>query len=134
MSDDLVDFSDILPTIADITGADLPNVKLDGRSFWPQCQAKKGNPREWIFQYYYPKYKAAAAKHGQGMNKNEIVWAQNQHFKLYRDGTLFTVKDRYEKTPLKNGANKKADQTRKLLQAAIDSMPIKAAKLSGGKK
>jgi len=132
--DDLVDFSDMLPTIADITGADLPNVKLDGRSFWPQCQSKKGNPREWIYQYYYPKYRAAAAKHGQGMNKNEIVWVQNQHFKLYRDGTLYAVKDRYEKTPLGTGANKKVDQTRKLLQAAIDSMPNKAAKLSGGKK
>ena len=132
--DDLVDFSDVLPTIADITGADLPNVKLDGRSFWPQCQGNKGNPRQWIFQYYYPKYRPAAAKHGQGMNKNEIVWAQNQHFKLYRDGMLYAVKDRYEKTPLKTGANKKADQTRKILQAAINSMPNKAAKLSGGKK
>ena len=132
--DDLVDFSDMLPTIADITGADLPNVKLDGRSFWPQCQGKKGNPRQWIFQYYYPKYRPASAKHGQGMNKNEIVWAQNQHFKLYRDGTLYAVKDRYEKTPLKTGAKKKADQARKILQAAIDSMPNKAAKLSGGKK
>ena len=134
VSDDLVDFSDMLPTIADITCADLPNVKLDGRSFWPQCQGKKGNPRQWIFQYYYPKYRAAAAKHGQGVNKNEIVWAQNQHFKLYRNGTLYAVKDRYEKTPLKIGANKKAGQTRKILQAAIDSMPNKAAKLSGGKK
>ena len=132
--DDLVDFSDMLPTIADITEADLPNVKLDGRSFWPQCQGKKGNSRQWIFQYYYPKYRPAAAKHGQGMNKNEIVWAQNQYFKLYRDGTLYAVKDRSEKTPLKTGANKKADQTRKILQAAINSMPNKAAKLSGGKK
>ena len=33
VSDDLVDFSDVLPTIADITGAKLPEVKLDGRSF-----------------------------------------------------------------------------------------------------
>ena len=134
VSDDLVDFSDMLPTIADLTGADLPNVKLDGRSFWPQCQGKKGNPREWIYQYYYPKYKTAAAKHGQGVNKNEIVWAQNQKFKLYRDGTLYTVKDRHENTPLKTGKNARADQARKLLQAAIDSMPQKAAKLSAGKK
>ncbi len=134
VSDDLVDFSDLLPTIADLTGADLPNVKLDGRSFWPQCRGKKGNPREWIYQYYYPKYKAAAVKHGQGVNKNEIVWAQNQKFKLYGDGTLYTLKDRHENSPLKNGENSAADQARKLLQAAIDSMPKKAAKLSAGKK
>ena len=134
VSNDLVDFSDLLPTLADLAGADLPNVKLDGRSFWPQCQGKKGNPREWIYQYYYPKYKVAAARHGQGVNNNEIVWAQNQKFKLYGDGTLYTVKDRQENSPLKNGENSAADQARKLLQAAIDSMPKKAAKLSAGKK
>jgi len=44
------------------------------------------------------------------------------------------VKDRYEKTPLKVGANIKADEARQLLQSAIESMPKKAVKLSGGKK
>ena len=52
----------------------------------------------------------------------------------YGDGTLYTVKDRHENSPLKNGENSAADQARKLLQAAIDSMPKKAAKLSAGKK
>ena len=134
VSDDLVDFSDVLPTIADITGAELPKVKLDGRSFWPQCQGKKGNPRKYIFQYYYPKYKPAADKHGQGVNKQEIIWAQNQRHKLYRDGTLYRMLDRYEKTPLKPGGNARADRDRKLLQEALDSMPAKAAKLSPNKK
>jgi len=134
VSNDLVDFSDVLPTIADITDAKLPNVKLDGRSFWPQCQGKKGDPRKYIFQYYYPKYKPAAAKHGQGVNRQEIIWAQNQRHKLYRDGTLYTVKDRYEESPLKSGQNRKADLDRKLLQGALNSMPAKAEKLSPSKK
>ena len=134
VSNDLVDFSDMLPTIADITGAELPKVKLDGRSFWPQCQGKKGNPRKYIFQYYYPKYKPAADKHGQGVNKQEIIWAQNQRHKLYRDGSLYTVLDRYEKTLLNPGENVQVDRDRKLLQEALDSMPDKAAKLSPNKK
>jgi arylsulfatase A len=134
VSNDLVDFSDILPTIADITGAELPKVKLDGRSFWSQCQGKKGNPRKFIFQYYYPKYKPAADKHGQGVNKQEIIWAQNQRHKLYRDGSLYTVLDRYEKTLLNPGENVQVDRDRKLLQEALDSMPDKAAKLSPNKK
>ncbi|RZO12437.1 MAG: arylsulfatase A [Verrucomicrobiaceae bacterium] len=134
VSDDLVDFSDVLPTIADITGAKLPEVKLDGRSFWPQCLGTKGNPRDFIFQYYYPKYKPAAAKHGQGVNDQEIIWAQNQRHKLYRDGTLYAVIDRYEKTPLSPGVSTQADKDRDLLQRALDSMPLKAAKLSLGKK
>ena len=134
VSDDLVDFSDVLPTIADITGAKLPEVKLDGRSFWSQCLGTKGNPRDFIFQYYYPKYKPAAAKHGQGVNDQEIIWAQNQRHKLYRDGTLYAVIDRYEKTPLSPGVSTQADKDRDLLQKGLDAMPLKAAKLSLEKK
>ena len=129
VTDDLVDFSDFLPTLADITGAPLPHVKLDGRSFWPQCLGKKGNPRKWIFQYYYPKFTSAAKSHGQGVDGLEIVWAQNQNFKLYRDGTLYSTKDRYEKRPITMGKDSKSDRVRFLLQKALDSMPRKAAKL-----
>ena len=127
---DLVDFSDFLPTIADITNAKLPKVKLDGRSFWPQCQGKQGNPRKYIFQYYYPKFKPAAEKHGQGVNGLEIVWAQNQRHKLYRDGTLYALSDRMEVNPIKSTGNTAAQMDRKLLQEAIDLMPKKAAKLN----
>ena len=69
-----------------------------------------------------------------GVNKQEIIWAQNQRHKLYRDGSLYAVLDRYEKTPLKPGENVQADRDRKLLQEALDSMPDKAAKLSLNKK
>ena len=127
---DLVDFSDFLPTIADITNAKLPKVKLDGRSFWPQCKGKQGNPRKYIFQYYYPKFKPAAEKHGQGVNGLEIVWAQNQRHKLYRDGTLYALTDRMEENPIKSGVGTTAEIDRKLLQEAIDLMPKKAAKLN----
>ncbi len=127
--EDLVDFSDFLPTIAAITGAKLPDIELDGRSFWPQCQGKAGDPRRWIFQYYYPKFKPAAEKHGQGINGLEIVWAQNQLFKLYRDGSMYSVSDRSEASPIPVGKSPAADAARKLLQGAIASMPAKAAKL-----
>lgn len=129
VSHDLVDFSDFMPTLAEITGAKLPDVELDGRSFWPQCQGKPGNPRKWIFQYYFPKFVKAAKKHGNGVLDREIVWAQNQRYKLYRDGTLYAVEDRHEKTPIEPGADKAADAARQLLQGALDGMPKKAAKL-----
>ena len=128
--DDLVDFSDMMPTIADITGAALPEVTLDGRSFWAQCQGQEGDPRPWIFQYYYPKFTQAAEPHGEGVNGNEIAWAQNQAFKLYRDGTLYATSDRHETTPIAPGeGSKEAEAARRLLQGAIDSMPAKAQKL-----
>ena len=128
-SNDLIDFSDFLPTITEITKTPLPNIKLDGQSFWPQCIGKKGKPRKWIFHYYYPKYSPAAKPHGQGINGMEIIWAQNQLFKLYQNGKLYSSKDRHEIHEIKRGKNKGADETRKLLQEAINSMPKQAVKL-----
>ena len=47
---DLVDFSDLLPTFAEVAGAKLPQgVTFDGRSFTPQLRGQQGTPREWIF-------------------------------------------------------------------------------------
>ncbi len=46
--DDLVDLSDLFPTICELTGAKLPDQRLHGRSFAPQLLGKPGHPREWI--------------------------------------------------------------------------------------
>ena len=125
-TDDLVDFSDFMPTLADISGAKLPDVTLDGQSFWPQCQGKKGNPRKWIFQYYYPKFKTAAQEYGEG--KPYIIWAQDQNYKLYSHGKFIETKDRHETTNIPPGSGpERAETARKKLQAAIDSMPKKRA-------
>ena len=51
-SDELVDLSDILPTLADFAGAKLPEGHIiDGKSFAPLLQGKKGPAREWIYSY-----------------------------------------------------------------------------------
>jgi len=51
-SDELVDLSDILPTLADFAGAELPKGKpIDGRSFVPLLRGRKGPTREWIYSY-----------------------------------------------------------------------------------
>ena len=50
VSDELVDGSDLFPTIAEFARADLPGDRvIDGRSFAPILRGEKGNPREWIF-------------------------------------------------------------------------------------
>ncbi len=46
--DDLVDLSDLFPTICELSGAKLPEQKIHGRSFAPQLRGQPGNPREWI--------------------------------------------------------------------------------------
>ena len=51
-SDELVDLSDILPTLADFAGAKLPSgLTIDGRSFATLLRGEKGPTREWIYAY-----------------------------------------------------------------------------------
>lgn len=49
----LIDFSDILPTLAELAGAKglLDNYVLDGKSFAPLLLGKPFKGREWIFSY-----------------------------------------------------------------------------------
>jgi len=131
VSDDLIEFSDILPTLAEIAGAKLPDVELDGVSFWPQLQGKKGNQRDWIYQYHFPKYDLAAAPHGHGIYNREIIWAQNHSYKLYDDGSFYAVVDHEELEDIKESkGSRDAERVRKLLQKAIESMPKTSPKLA----
>jgi len=51
-SDELVDLSDILPTIAEFAGAEAPKDRIiDGRSFAGYLRGDKAAPREWIFSF-----------------------------------------------------------------------------------
>lgn len=47
VSDDLIDFSDLLPTLVDLAGGDSPR-HINGTSFAPQLRGQRGNPRHWI--------------------------------------------------------------------------------------
>lgn len=49
VSDALVDHSDVLPTLAELAGAPIPE-GIDGRSFVPVLRGEPG-PREWIFSF-----------------------------------------------------------------------------------
>jgi arylsulfatase A len=46
--EDLIDFSDLLPTLCELTDASLPEQEVQGRSFAPRLFGKPGSPREWI--------------------------------------------------------------------------------------
>ena len=53
--DDLIDITDVLPTLADGTGLSIgERERLDGVSFWPRLLGQAGDPREWIYTYYFP--------------------------------------------------------------------------------
>ncbi|HEX5102213.1 MAG TPA: sulfatase-like hydrolase/transferase, partial [Pirellulaceae bacterium] len=105
---DLIDFSDFLPTFAELAGAKLPaDVKFDGTSFAPQLRGEEGKPREWIF-----------VQLGAGW------YARNDAFKLNQNGELFSMKDApFVEAPIPaDNADPAATAARKQLQAVLDDL------------
>lgn len=112
---DLIDFSDFLPTITEFGGATLPDDRvLDGRSFAAQLRGEKGTPREWVYCYYNPIWG----------NFDKSVFARNQRWKLYDDGRFYDIEnDVLEQQPLLDSdLGRKARKTQSMLQTVIDSM------------
>lgn len=107
---DLVDFSDFLPTILELTGARLPpGRRIDGRSFAPQIRGEEGKPREWVFVQY---------------RENRFV--RGQRWKLHGDGRLYDIRrDPFEEDPPSRPVDHEsaaAAAARKRLQGALDRL------------
>lgn len=91
VSNDLIDFSDFLPTLCEIAGSSTEQLTLDGRSFLPQLHGEAGKPRDYVYCWYNRSMKPGEGK----------VTARNQRYKLYRDGKFYDVlNDVQEKSPL----------------------------------
>lgn len=105
---DLVDFSDLLPTFAELAGAKLPeNVVFDGRSFAPQLRGQKGNPRDWIFVQLGAQW-----------------YVRDASWKLNQKGELFDMSDApfVEKPVPVEGQSTEAAAARTRLQAVLDQL------------
>lgn len=128
VKDDLVDSSDILPTLAAATGAALPMPPgdgiIDGRNFLSLVKGEKRKPREWVLIDY------RAGQNGPG--KNDGRYVRDHRWKLYgrghagepkfRSGQLFDMqKDPEELTPV-TSEDGEAAEARKRLQKVLDSM------------
>jgi arylsulfatase A len=105
--EDLVDFSDFMPTLAEITGARLPHgVTIDGRSFAPQLRGQPGKPREWVFTQ---------------LGRNRFV--RERGWKLYGDGRLFDMRNgSYEGQEVSPASSEEAAAAGKRLQAVLDRL------------
>lgn len=105
---DLVDFSDMLPTFAELGGATLPaNRKIDGHSYAPQLRGGTGTPREWAY-----------------VQLSEKRYVRSDKWKLTGDGELFDMSDApWRQIPVeKNSDNAEAKAAREKLQAALDGL------------
>lgn len=104
---DLIDFSDVLPTLCALTGAEPPKgVLLDGVSFAPQLRGQAGKPREWVFSQ---------------LGKNRYV--RDPRWKLHGDGRLYDMdQDFFEKNDLAASQDPAALAARKRLQPVLDKL------------
>ncbi|MDZ4405367.1 sulfatase-like hydrolase/transferase [Prosthecobacter sp.] len=104
---DLVDFTDLLPTFAELGGAPLPaDVIFDGRSFAPQLRGEKGSPSEWVYVEH---------------NTAPEWYVREQGWKLTHQGELFDMSDApfVEKPVTADGQSEAASAARLRLQAVL---------------
>jgi arylsulfatase A len=105
--EDLIDLTDFLPTICELTGAKLPDQSIHGRSFAPQLFGKPGQPREWI--------------HIQHVNSRQV---RKNDYMLDNKDQLRRVVQLWEDPakPNENRDPEKEAAARKSLQAVFDEL------------
>lgn len=96
VSDRLLDFTDILPTLVEAAGSPLhPSFQTDGISFFADLRGTPGMNRDWIFCHY-------------DSGKPDFPLSRfvfDREWKLYADGTVFNVaEDPLETVPLESAA------------------------------
>lgn len=80
--DDLIDFTDFMPTLAEAVSFKLPQkLIIDGKSFYSRLSGKKGDPREWVYCYYTQNGNPQKAKR----------YAQDKVWKLYDTGAFYNI-------------------------------------------
>ncbi|MEQ9287649.1 MAG: sulfatase-like hydrolase/transferase [Cyclobacteriaceae bacterium] len=98
--DDLVDFTDFLPTFLDLAEAtEAINEDIDGLSFADLLLGKGASRRTWTYaeESVLP---IPGGTEPSGENSG-LKYVRNANWKLYNDGRLFDMKsDRFEKTPI----------------------------------
>lgn len=109
----LADFSDVLPTLCDLTGVPRPrDVVLDGRSHAASLRGDNStkSAREWIFNQY-----------------NTTRCVRDERYKLYSTGGFFDVtRDPEETTNLAASTEPQHMAVREKLAAALKSLPADA--------
>ena len=107
---DLVDFTDFLPTLCEAAGASVPaELKIDGQSFLPQLRGEAGHPREWSYCWFSKDGRTKACE-----------WARTTRYKLYRTGAFYDVSsDALEEHPLSD-LSPEAKEARERLQQVLD--------------
>lgn len=126
--DDLIDFADFLPTLAEGAGLSVrERPGPDGRSFWGRLEGKPGNPRKWLYTYYFPRPFATAFD--TPYTHPEVLYVRDERYKLYGSGELFDVRaDPAEQRPLP-ADDRGSRAARRRLAEALARMPRRGQRI-----
>ncbi|MBI9017325.1 MAG: sulfatase-like hydrolase/transferase [Phycisphaerae bacterium] len=121
--EDLIDFSDMLPTIADAGRVKIPGDFItDGISFLPQLKGKQGNAKEWLY-FHYEKGKGVVTPESRTDKGEPTRWVRDKKWKLYNNGNLFhAMDDPFEKNAISTDTSE-TKAIRKKFQAILDKYP-----------
>ena len=103
VNDNLIDFTDFLPTLMDLSNTSLPaDDVFDGLSFRDQLLSEADSVRSWVFCHYAPIWG----------NFEHTRYVHNKEWKLYEDGRVFNVaNDPMELNPIdRQSLSASADQ------------------------
>ena len=106
LSDDLVDFSDFLPTLAELAGAKLPeDVKLNGHSFAKSLLGDGHTTRTWAYS--------------EGRSARFVRTAR---YKLYSTGDLFDMQSDPEEQQKLEQLTQQQQDIKRMLQTQLDTL------------
>ncbi len=118
VSEDIVDFSDMLSTFVELGGGQVPkDFTYDSRSIAPQLRGEKGTPREWAFVQLGAKW-----------------FVRERGWKMDQDGALFDMSDAPfgEKPVAANADTEVSKAARARLTAVLAGLNPAGGKTDGG--
>jgi len=107
VSEELIDFSDFLPTFNEFACLPAPSFDINGRSFAGLLTGVGYIPRQWAYSEHKGKY-----------------WVRSKQWKLYNDGRIYNMlDDPDEKKPLEPaGDTPTSELARKKLRQVMDRL------------
>ena len=115
VNDNLIDFTDFVPTLMDLAGVALPRTFVaDGLSFYGQLVGQPDSVRAWIFSHYDARWN----------NHPFRRYAQDRGWKLYEDGAFYHIaEDPAEALPVADeDLTEELLQRKQRLQAVLDRL------------
>ncbi len=116
---DIIDFNDFYPTLADIAGIDISNEQIDGKSFYSVLKGDPSEIKNATLIHYDPQWG--------NTSRNRNRFALDNNYKLYQGGDLYNYRNDIDELKpimvLDNEQLKTKNELEKLLNNAETDSP-----------